>query len=68
MITAYINDKYTYGIQYTYSSSGHTVVDNRYAFLINNSMYLVTTKEENVNTAEINNVTELIIKSLKEVN
>lgn len=68
MLTAYINDKYTYGIQYTYSSSGHTVVDNRYAFLVNNSMYLVTTKEENVNTTEINNVTELIIKSLKEVN
>lgn len=63
-----INDKYVYGIQYTYTSSGHVVVDNRYAFLVNNSMYLVTTKEENVNTGEINNVTRTIITSLKEVN
>lgn len=68
LISAYLGDKYTYGIQYTYTSSGHVVVDNRYAFLVNNSMYLVTTKEENVNTNEINTVCKLIIESLKEVN
>lgn len=68
LISGYLGDKYTYGIQYMYTSSGHVVVDNRYAFLVNNSMYLVTTKEENVNTNEINNVGKLIIESLKEVN
>ena len=31
-------------------------------------MYLVTTKEENENSTEINNVCALIIKTLKEVN
>ena len=54
MLSSYIGDKYVYGIQYTYTSNGHIVVDNRYAFLVGNSMYLVTTKEENTNTAEIN--------------
>lgn len=68
MLSSYIGDKYVYGIQYTYTSNGHIVVDNRYAFLIGNSMYLVTTKEENTNTAEINNTGALIIKSLKEMN
>ena len=68
LLSSYISDKYVYGIQYTYTSSGHLVVDNRYAFLVNNSMYLVTTKEENVNTTEINNVCRVIIESLKEVN
>lgn len=68
MLSSYIGDKYVYGIQYTYTSNGHIVVDNRYAFLVGSSMYLVTTKEENTNTAEINNTCELIIKSLKEMN
>lgn len=67
LLSAYLGDKYTYGIQYAYTSNGHLVIDNRYAFLLNNSMYLVTTKEENVNTQEINSVTKLIIESLKEV-
>ena len=68
MLSSYIGDKYVYGIQYMYTSNGHVVVDNRYAFLVGNSMYLITTKEENSNTAEINNVGALIIKSLKEMN
>lgn len=67
LLSAYLGDKHTYGIQYAYTSNGHLVIDNRYAFLLNNSMYLVTTKEENVNTQEINSVTKLIIESLKEV-
>ena len=67
MLTGYVGDKYTYGIQYKYTSSGHVVVDNRYAFLVGSSMYLVTTKEENTNTQEINEVSRLIIESLKEV-
>ena len=68
LVSAYISDKYVYGIQYTYTSSNHVVVDNRYAFLVENSMYLVTTKEENTNTEEINNVGKIIIETLKEVN
>lgn len=67
LLSANIGDKYVYGMQFGYTSDGHVVVDNRYAFLVGNSMYLVTTKEENTNSAEINNVTETIIKSLKEV-
>ena len=67
LISANIGDKYVYGMEFTYTSNGHVVVDNRYAFLVNNSMYLVTTKEENANTNEINNVAKLIIESLKEV-
>ena len=67
MLSGYVGDKFTYGIQYAYTSSNHLVIDNRYAFLVNNSMYLVTTKEENVNSTEINNVSALIIQSLKEV-
>ncbi len=68
MISSYIGDKYVYGIQYNYDSSGHLVVDNRYAFLVNNSMYLITTKEENTNTMDINNAGALIMKTLKEMN
>ena len=68
MLSSYIGDKYVYGIQYMYTSNGHVVVDNRYAFLVGSSMYLVTTKEENTNTAEINNTCELIMRSLKEMN
>ncbi len=68
LVSAYISDKYVYGIQYTYTSSNHVVVDNRYAFLVGNSMYLVTTKEENTNTDEINNVGKIIMETLKEVN
>lgn len=67
MLSGYLGDKFSYGIQYTYTSSGHVVVDNRYAFLVGSSMYLVTTKEENTNTQEINEVSRLIIESLKEV-
>lgn len=68
LLSGYLGNKYTYGIQYAYTSKNHLVIDNRYAFLINTNIYLVTTKEENINTTEINNTTRLIIESLKEVN
>ena len=68
LISNYIGDKYVYGMQFRYTSSGHVVNDNRYAFLVNGHMYLVTTKEENVNTTEINNVARIIMETLKEVN
>ena len=68
LLSAYLGNKYAYGMQFAYTSNGHLVIDNRYAFLVDKSMYLVTTKEENVNTDEINRVTKIIIESLKEVN
>lgn len=67
LLSANVGDKYVYGMAFAYTSNGHAVVDNRYAFLVNNSMYLVTTKEENTNTDEINNVARIIIETLKEV-
>lgn len=67
-LSGYVGDKLTYGSMFSYTSSGHLVIDNRYTFLVGNSMYLVTTKEENENSTEINNVCALIIKTLKEVN
>lgn len=67
-LSGYLGDKLAYGSMFSYTSSGHLVIDNRYTFLVGNSMYLVTTKEENVNSTEINNVSALIIKTLKEVN
>ena len=67
LLSGYIGDKYVYGMQFAYTSNGHLVIDNRYAFLVNNSMYLLTTKEENENTNEINNVGKIIMESLREV-
>ena len=67
LLSANLGDKYVYGMEFGYTSSGHVVVDNRYAFLVGKSMYLVTTKEENVNSNEINNVARIIMESLKEV-
>lgn len=67
LISANVGNKFVYGMAFGYTSNGHIVVDNRYAFLVGNSMYLVTTKEENVNSDEINNVARIIMESLKEV-
>ena len=53
LVNGQINDKNVYGACFGYTSNGHYVIDNRYAFLIGNSMYLITT---------------LIIESLKETN
>ena len=54
-----------YGIQYMYTSSGHTVVDNRYVTVINNQIFMISTKEENYNSEEINNVVSIMFKTLK---
>lgn len=66
LLSNYVGDHYTYGIQYTYTSSGHKVVDNRYATLINNVVYMIGTKEENVNTTAINNAAATVISSISE--
>lgn len=66
LTSAYIGNNLVYGICYNYTSSGHLVVDNRYAVAINNKLYMIGTREENVNTQEINNVTRHILETLKE--
>ena len=34
LLSRSLGNKYVYGIQYAYTSSGHLVIDNRYAFLV----------------------------------
>ena len=54
-----------YGIQYTYNSSGHLVVDNRYATVINNKIFMIGSKEENVNQQYINDIIKVMFNTLK---
>lgn len=61
-----IGNRTVYGIAYSYYSSNHLVIDNRYAVLINGKVYMVGSKEENTNTTEINNVVEHILSTLTE--
>lgn len=68
MLSNTLGNYYVYGIQYKYTSSGHTVIDNRYATQINGKIFMVGTKEENQNTEEINNVVRVIFNTLKGVN
>lgn len=65
MISNTIGNYYVYGIQYQYNSSGHTVIDNRYAIKINNKILMIGSKEENVSTDTINNIVGVIIQTLK---
>ena len=54
-----------YGIQYTYTSNGHVVVDNRYATVINNKIFMIGSKEENVNQQYINDIIRVMFNTLK---
>ena len=54
-----------YGIQYTYNSSGHVVVDNRYATVINNKVFMIGSREENVNQQYINDIIRVMFNTLK---
>ena len=54
-----------YGIQYTYNSSGHLVVDNRYATVINNKIFMIGSKEENVNQQYVNDIIRVMFNTLK---
>lgn len=65
MISNTIGNYYVYGIQYQYNSSGHIVIDNRYAIKFNNKILMIGSKEENVNTDTINNIVGVIIQTLK---
>lgn len=59
-----IGDKYVYGLAYNYTSNGHLIVDNRYAVVINNVVYMIGTKEENTNSEVVNTLAETVIKTL----
>ena len=66
LLSGTINGKTTYGIQYKYTVNGRIVIDNRYAIVINNKVYMMGSKEENVNSAEINKVVENVIATFTE--
>ncbi len=66
LVSGVIGNKTVYGLAYSYTSSNHLVIDNRYATVINNKVYMVGSKEENTNTAEINNVVDHILSTLTE--
>lgn len=65
MLSNTIGNYYVYGIQYQYNSSGHIVIDNRYAIEADNKIFMIGSKEENVNTDTINNIIRVIIETLK---
>lgn len=60
-----IGDEKVYCITYTYKENDKTIVDNRYAFVINKKVYMVASKESD-NSKDINNLVELIISTMKE--
>ena len=64
LVSGNIGDKLVYGVAYNYTSNGHLIVDNRYATVINNMVYMIGPKEENTNSTEVNNLVEQIIKTL----
>lgn len=66
LVSGVIGNRTVYGVAYNYTSSGHLVVDNRYALNINNKIYMVGTKEENTNTTEINNLASHIMETMTE--
>ena len=66
LLSGTIGNKTVYGLAYNYTSSGHLVVDNRYAILVNGKVYMVCSKEENTNSTEINNVVTHILSTLTE--
>lgn len=66
LLSGTIGNRTVYGIAYSYTSSGHLVIDNRYAVLINNQIYMVGTKEENTNSDEINAIARHILETLTE--
>ena len=65
VLNGQLGEYLVYGIQYMYTSSGHVVVDNRYVTVINNEIFMITTKEENQNTDEINDIVKVMFNTLK---
>mgnify|MGYP004671580179 FL=1 len=66
LISGVIGNRTVYGLAYSYNVDNHLIIDNRYAVVINNKVYMVGSKEENTNTTEINNVVEHILSTLTE--
>ncbi len=66
LLSGTIGNRTVYGIEYSYTVSGHTVMDNRYAIVVNNKIYMIGSKEENTNSSEINSVVKHVISSLVE--
>lgn len=66
LLSGVIGNRTVYGLAYNYNVNNHLIVDNRYAVVINNKVYMVGSKEENTNTTEINNVVEHILFTLTE--
>lgn len=66
LLSGVIGNRTVYGLAYNYNVNNHLIVDNRYAVVINNKVYMVGSKEENTNTTEINNVVEHILSTLTE--
>lgn len=66
LVSGQIGGKTVYGLAYNYTSSGHLIVDNRYATIMNNNVYMIASKEENTNSSEINSVVEHIISTLSQ--
>lgn len=66
LISGTIGNRIVYGLAYSYNVDNHLIIDNRYAVVINNKVYMVGSKEENTNTTEINNVVEHILSTLTE--
>lgn len=64
-LNGYLGEYLVYGIQYMYTNSGQTYVDNRYVTVINNEIFMITSIEENQNTDEINNIVGVMFKTLK---
>lgn len=65
LLSSQLGNYYVYGIAYQYTSNGYTIVDNRYATVINGKLLVVGSLEENVNTNEMNDVVRGIFNSLK---
>lgn len=66
LVSGVIGNRTVYGLAYSYTSNNHLIIDNRYAVIVNNKVYMVGSKEENTNTTEINNVVNHILSTLTE--
>ena len=66
LVSGVIGNRTVYGLAYSYTSSGHLVIDNRYAILVNGKVYMIASREENTNSNEINNAVNCIISTLTE--
>lgn len=66
LLSGTIGNRIVYGLAYNYTSSGHLVVDNRYALTINNKIYMIGTKEENTNSQIVNDLARHIMETITE--